>query len=140
MYLSYAPIAQTANLPDGALRLGSKYISSSGYVRGRVEIWRSSSWGTICNRGWSSSDGTVACQQMGYAGMDYRGIISSISGGSGSVHAQYLYCSSSYEWITQCFSSWGSTCSHSRDVGVNCESKNKLTSLEHAVHHVLPSV
>ena len=64
---------------------------------------------------------------MGYAGRDSRGLIYSFSGGSGPVHAQYLYCSTSYEWITQCFNSWGSTCSHSRDVGVYCESKCKLT-------------
>ena len=120
-----APFTHTGTLPDGALRLGSKYISPNGYVRGRVEIWYSGSWGTICNRGWSRSDGLVSCQQMGYAGMDYRGLISTISGGTGSVHAQNLYCSSSYEWITQCFSRWGSTCGHSQDVGVYCESKTK---------------
>ena len=121
----------TATLAEGALRLGSKYISSSGYISGRVEIWHAGSWGTICNRAWSNNDGTVACQQMGYAGRDYRGLIHSFSGGSGPVHAQNLYCSSTYEWITQCFSSWGSSCSHSQDVGVYCESKS-ISSLEHA--------
>ena len=129
LIVNISHIAHPATLPEGALRLGSKSISSSGYVSGRVEIWHSGSWGTICNRAWSNNDGTVACQQMGYAGRDWRGLIHSFSGGSGPVHAQYLYCSTSYEWITQCFSSWGSTCSHSQDVGVYCESKSKLTFL-----------
>ena len=33
---------------------------------GRIEYCSANRWGTICDRGWSALDASVACYQMGY--------------------------------------------------------------------------
>ena len=54
------PIAPCAN---GQLRLASGNIVNEG----RVEICMNNEWGTVCDDGWSSTDATVVCRQLGFS-------------------------------------------------------------------------
>ena len=49
----------------GDLRLVQNRISSSSYTRGRLEIYYSGRWGTVCDDFWSSANTRVACRQLG---------------------------------------------------------------------------
>ena len=47
----------------GQLRLVGGNILNEG----RVEICMNNVWGTVCDNGWSSTDATVVCRQLGYS-------------------------------------------------------------------------
>ena len=55
---------------------------------GRLEVYHSSVWGTVCGIGWTQTDSDVICRQLGYA----RALTSNgISGyGTGQVGFQYV--------------------------------------------------
>ena len=50
---------------DGNLRLVSNFGSTGG-SSGRLEIYYSSQWGTVCDDSFGSTDADVACKQLGY--------------------------------------------------------------------------
>ena len=41
--------------------------TSPGGSAGRLEIYHSGVWGTVCNEGFSQIDANVVCQQLGYS-------------------------------------------------------------------------
>ena len=50
--------------PENALRLIDGDVSNEG----RVEIYHSGTWGTICDDYWGLEEATVVCRQLGYPG------------------------------------------------------------------------
>ena len=47
----------------GPLRLVGGNVPNEG----RVEICLNDVWGTVCDDGWSTTDATVVCRQLGYS-------------------------------------------------------------------------
>ena len=48
---------------DGDLRL----VNGTSEMEGRIEICLDEAWGTICDNLWTTNDGNVACQQLGFS-------------------------------------------------------------------------
>ena len=53
---------------SGDLRLVRNGLTSSSYTSGRLEVYYSGRWGTVCDDGWTTTNSDVACRQLGFAG------------------------------------------------------------------------
>ena len=74
-YISLSRTAQSR----GELRLVRDSATSYNYTSGRLEIFMSGRWGTICNdAGFGMDEATVACQQLGWNGASSYGSTTSM--------------------------------------------------------------
>ena len=109
-----------AALSNGALRLVNTRSTQFG---GRLEVYYSSEWGTVCDDSWGSSDATVACRQMGFVGVTNSD--SSLFGSGASSQPIWLddvACSGSESRLIDCSHAGvgNENCVHSEDVGIIC--------------------
>lgn len=104
---------------QAAIRLRGS--TKPGY--GRVEVFYSGRWGTVCDDYWDIKDARVACRQLGYPG-----VISAFQGpagipdGSGAIWLDNVHCRGTESYLSNCqHNGWGRhNCAHSEDAGVQC--------------------
>ena len=79
---------------------------------GIVEIFYNNTWGTICDDGYSSSNGPVLCKQLGHQGYSGNFRHTPSSSSSKPVWWRYLKCNSNiHHYISSCsFQGWGTSC------------------------------
>ncbi|XP_029023526.1 T-cell differentiation antigen CD6-like [Betta splendens] len=95
---------------------------------GRVELWRSGRWGTVCDDQWDLRDADVACAQLGcgYA-LDVTGQGGAVPAGSGPIHLDEVNCTGEEENLWACPAAGGeSDCGHKEDAGIVCSEKRDV--------------
>ncbi|KAM9683685.1 uncharacterized protein ACBT57_000731 [Dama dama] len=97
---------------------------------GRVEVWHSGSWGTVCDDSWSLAEAEVVCQQLG-CGPALEAVRAAAFGpGNGSIWLDEVRCGGRESSLWDCAAeTWGqSDCKHEEDAGVRCSGVRKTVS------------
>lgn len=129
-----------AELQEGDVRLAGGMNNV-----GRVEVYLSGDWGTVCDDRWDLNDAKVVCRQLGYSGA--VSVSTSVSGGSGPIHLDEVSCTGSEARLANCSHDGIGIhdCTHSEDVGVVCESQCEagqlinVVSVTYAMYILQPS-
>ena len=104
-----------------------RLVDGNSYIEGRVEVYYSGRWGTVCNDGWTDKYASLVCEQLGFG----SGSLASFKPGTGSILLEKVICSINDTLLASCgHFGVGITvrCDHSNDVGVKCQGLFTISS------------
>ncbi|XP_041096952.1 scavenger receptor cysteine-rich domain-containing group B protein isoform X2 [Polyodon spathula] len=112
------PAPQRNGHGEGSIRL----VGGADSCQGRVEVFYSGSWGTVCDDDWGMRDAIVVCRQIdcgpaqGFTTNAYFGY------GTGLILLDNVNCDGNEAYLSSCYSlGWGiHNCGHHEDSGVIC--------------------
>ena len=96
--------------------------------QGRVEVYRSGEWGTVCDGRWDIEDAHVVCRQLGLGdaiGAPKRSAYGSVPE---NFVMSYVRCTGSESTIAQCGHSYSSHCGVNDGAGVVCSGVTVINS------------
>ena len=102
-----------------------RLVGESGPHEGRVEVYHSGTWGTVCDDGWDLQDATVVCHQLGYGTAVGALGFAAFGRGSGPIWYANVNCGGREANLAQCAHDGLGVhnCGHSEDAGVICASE-----------------
>lgn len=105
-----------------------RLVNSSNICSGRVEVFHSGQWGTVCDDSWDINDAHVACRQVGCGNATSATSLAHFGQGSGEIWMDNVQCSGSETYLAECtHNGFGShNCGHSEDAGVVCKEKHSV--------------
>ncbi|KAF5912407.1 hypothetical protein HPG69_004077, partial [Diceros bicornis minor] len=119
------PIAVTRE--DGT-DLELRLTGGDSHCSGRVEVKFQGEWGTVCDDGWTTTETTVVCKQLGCPFFITKLGLGNAMTGHGKIWLDDVSCYGDESALWECqHKEWGShDCSHREDVGISCYGKDTL--------------
>lgn len=99
---------------------------------GRLEVWHSGHWGTVCDDGWDLRDAAVACRELGCGAALAAPGGAFFGEGTGPMWLSELACRGGEGQLGLCpHRGWKAhVCSHEEDAGVVCAGKDPKSSAQ----------
>uniref|UniRef100_A0A3B3RRU1 SRCR domain-containing protein n=1 Tax=Paramormyrops kingsleyae TaxID=1676925 RepID=A0A3B3RRU1_9TELE len=105
---------------------------------GRVEVYHSGSWGTVCGDSWDVRDAMVVCRQLGCGPALRAEWAGRFGRGDGAIWLDEVNCKGSELHLWHCsYSLKQSDCSHRQDAGVTCAGEFKPSQSDPTVSSVV---
>uniref|UniRef100_A0AAY3ZWI1 Neurotrypsin n=1 Tax=Denticeps clupeoides TaxID=299321 RepID=A0AAY3ZWI1_9TELE len=104
---------------DGVVRL----VGGDNPWEGRLEVYHSGDWGTVCDDSWTEQHAQVVCRQLGFRGSSEVAAAGTFGEGNGLILLDDVQCEGTERSLLDCSHAvWGRhDCSHSEDVAVRCQ-------------------
>uniref|UniRef100_H1A3U9 Lysyl oxidase homolog n=1 Tax=Taeniopygia guttata TaxID=59729 RepID=H1A3U9_TAEGU len=118
----FQPPQRAPNVPKIQLRLAGQ---KRKHNEGRLEVFYSGEWGTVCDDDFSIHAAHVVCRELGYVEAVSWLPGSKYGKGEGKIWLDNVHCTGKESSLAACGSNgWGvSDCKHTEDVGVVCSEK-----------------
>ncbi|XP_041032841.1 deleted in malignant brain tumors 1 protein-like [Carcharodon carcharias] len=99
-----------------------RLVNGTNMCSGRVEVYRKSSWGTVCSKGWDINATSVVCRVLNCGTALSVTQNTSYGEGTGDIWLKDVRCDGREFSLDQCSANpqVGDTCRHMEDVGVTC--------------------
>uniref|UniRef100_A0A8D0HJC5 Soluble scavenger receptor cysteine-rich domain-containing protein SSC5D n=1 Tax=Sphenodon punctatus TaxID=8508 RepID=A0A8D0HJC5_SPHPU len=105
-----------------------RLVNGTTRCSGRVEVFHSQQWGTVCDDRWGLSNAEVVCREMS-CGPALSAVSGALFGqGLGTIWLDDVNCDGSESALSECRAKpWGtSNCNHREDAGVICSDPTEL--------------
>ena len=101
-----------------------RLVGGRNQYEGRVEVYRSGEWQTVCDDSWDIKEAEVVCRQLRYGYAILAIQAAAFGQGSGGQWEREFSCIGNESSLDGCSSS-NASCSHSEDASVICSSSGK---------------